>query len=470
MGVSLDKGSVSLPNQVPLFIHTQNLVSLVTRYHSFIVLMPGTQQIAQRLDWGETRPRLNEEWHSTISHDHQGRPFQSIWKGDDSAKPPRFSWQVYTTTSTNLNDDSIGIAALLGGIEFAEYEAAFAIYAPLPSTYACIAHQKLERQYAKNRSLLVDQSPHNAIKPECYGREPHLGGFIIIIDTAEWKTEGGGPLFASFDIRPAKLAIVEPCLNAEDAGIFEQIEMKITRQRQSNNLGLDLKTVWMDSGGYDWELCDAEVLEKLSASQEEKSLHYPLGNMLSLGDDFHVQSSDHNSELRQVQIASEAATETAANMTYSIYATIPDAQTSEFNLEDTARFFTAAIVSHLPTPAPTIFFQFFGSLPDIDSCISHHYSHTRRSPGYQLSGSKKRRYPLHGIDAAGAEYVEEPDYRTFLVVLDKMIGPLVEEGVLFVWDDLKPQPEDLLLQSNTEALAGRLPDMKTVAKRLAGLL
>lgn len=66
--------------------------------------------------------------------------------------------------------------------------------------------------------------------------------------------------------------------------------------------------------------------------------------------------------------------------------------------------------------------------------------------------------------------MEEPNYRTFLIMLDKVIGPLNEEGVLFVWDDLKPQPEDRLLRSNTEALAGRLPDLKTVAERLAGLL
>lgn len=433
--------------------------------------MPGTQQTAQRPDQGQTKPRPKKEWYSTISHDHQGRPFQSIWKGDDSAKPPRFSWQVYSTTATtNLNDDYIGIATFLGGLEIAEYEAAFAIYAPLPSTYACIAHQKLERQHRKNPSLLVDQSPDTAIKPECYGREHHLGGFIIVIDTSEWKTEGGGPLFASFDIRPAKLAVVEPGLNAEDAGIFEQIEMRLIRQRQPHNLGLNLKTVWMESGGYDWEVCDAEVLEKLPASPDPGSRHYPSGNMLLLEDDFLVQSSNHNSGLRQVQISYGAATETAANMTYSIYITIPNAQTSEFNLEETAQFFTAAIISYLPTPAPSISFQFFGSLPDIGSCISHHSSHIHRSPGYQFPGSNKRRYPLHGIDAAGAEYVEEPNYRTFLVVLDKENGPLDDEGVLFVWDDLKPQPEDLLLQLNTEALAGRLPDLRTVAERLAGLL
>lgn len=430
--------------------------------------MPGTQQTAQRLDCDETQPRPVKEWHSTISHDHQGRPVQSIWKGDDSAKPPRFSWQVYSTI-TNLNDDFIDITTFLGGLEIAEYEAVFDIYAPLPSTYACIAHQKLERQHRKNRSLLVNQSPDTAIKPECYGREHYLGGFIIVIDTPEWKTEGGGPLFASFDIRPAKLAVVEPGLNAEDAGIFEQVEMRLTRQRQPHNLGLDLKTVWIESGGYDWELCDAEVLEKLSASPEARLLPHASGNMLALEDNFLVQSSDHNSGLHQLQITSGAATNTAANMTYSIYIT-PTAQTSEFNLEETARFFTEAIVSHLPTPTPSISFQFFDPLPDIGSCISHHYSHTRHCPGYQHPGSKKRRYPLHGIDAAGAEYVEEPNYRTFLVVLDKVNGPLDEEGVLFVWDDLKPQPEDLLLQLNTEALAGRLPDLKTVAERLAGLL
>ena len=433
--------------------------------------MIGTQQIAQPIDRGETRPRPKQEWNSTVSHDHQGRPFKNVSKGHghDSAKQPPFSWQVYSTT-TNLDDNPVKIATFLAGLEIAEYGASFAIYAPLPSTYECIAHQKLERQYRKNRSPSVDQFSATARIPECYGRQLHLGAFIIVINTLEWKSEGRGPLFAPFDIRPVNLAVVEPGLNAEDAGIFEQIEMTLTRQRQPLNLGLELKTVWMQSGGYDWELCDAEALEQLSAPPRARSGHDSSGNLLLAEDDFVVQSSDHDSGLRQVQINSRAADETAANMTYSIYSTLPNSQTSEFSLEETARSFTAATVSHLPTPTPSISFFSFGPLLDIGSCVSHHHSHASRSTGYLYSESEKRRYPQHGIEAAGAAYVEEPDYRTFLVVLDKVGEANNEEGVLFVWEDLRPQPEDLLLQLNDEALVGRLPDLKTVAERLAGLL
>ena len=92
----------------------------------------------------------------------------------------------------------------------ADYEATSAFYAPLPSPHACIAHQKLELQHRQQRSLLVDQFPTVALIPESHGRELHLGGFIIVIDTHEWKSEGPGPLFASFDGRPATLAVVEP--------------------------------------------------------------------------------------------------------------------------------------------------------------------------------------------------------------------------------------------------------------------
>lgn len=429
--------------------------------------MPGTQQCAQPDDKGEKRPRPIPEWHSTISHDHQGRRSQSIWKGYDSAKRPRFSWQVYST-ATNLNDDYMGIATFLGGLEIAEYEATFDIYAPLPDTYACIAHQKLERQHRKDRSSLIDQSSADSIIPECYGSRLHLGGFIIVIDNPDWKSEDRGLLFASFDIRPADLTVVEPDLNAEDAGIFEQIELTLTRQRQPRNLDLELKAMWIQSGGYDWELCSAEALEKLSASPEVRSAHDYSSHTLLTEDNFFLQSSDHDPGLRQVQITYKAAEETATNMTYSIYTTSPNTQTSGLSLEETARSFTATIVSYLPHPKQSISFQFFGPLPDIGSCISHHHSHAPSiTTGYLDPLGAKRRFPQHGIGAAGAAYVGEPDYRTFLVVLDKAND---EEGVLFVWDDLRPQPEDLLLQLNDEALVGRLPGLKTVAERLAGLL
>ena len=68
-----------------------------------------------------------------------------------------------------------------------------------------------------------------------------------------------------------------------------------------------------------------------------------------------------------------------------------------------------------------------------------------------------------GIEAAGAAHVEERDYRKFLVVLDK-VDWAQNEGVLFVWDDLRPQPKDLLLQLSDEAFTERLPVLKTVSE------
>ena len=434
--------------------------------------MPRTRQVALPRDRGQTPPPCPKcEWHSTMSHDHQGRPFQSLWYGADSAKQPRFSWQVYSTT-TDLTDDPIDIATFLGGLRIFEYEATFDIYAPLHSTYACIEHQKMERQHRKNRNHLVEQPHAITTIPDCYGHSLELGGFIIVIDTTEWKSEGRGPLFASFDIRPASLAVVDHDLNAANAGIFEQIEMSLRRQRQPHNLGKDLFFLSVASGGDDWEEHDAEVLEKLSASPEARSVLYPSGNSLGLGEYFLVQSSQHDSGLHQVEITTETAEETATHMTYSIYTIFQIAQPSRYTLEETARSFTAAIVSHLPTPIPSVSFQFFGPLPDIGSCVSHHHSHTPHSTGYLYPGSEKRRYPEHGKGALGAAYVhvEEPEHRTFLVVLDKADWVHDEEGVLFVWDDLRPQPENLLWQINEEAMVGRLPGLKTVAERLAGLL
>ena len=391
-------------------------------------------------------------------HDHRGRPFQSAWYSK-GAERPQFSWQVYLTCS--IEENSMDVANFLGGLEIAEYEATFDIYAPLPSTYECIAHQKLERQHRKNNP--ADQ-PHAITIPECYGSDLHLGGFSIVIDTPGWKSEGYGPLFATFDIRPPNLAVVRPDLNSADTGTFEQIELNLRRQRQPHNLGLELRTVYLQSGGYDWELGNAEALKELSAPPEARSYHYSLENWIST-EDLAVQSSEYESGLRMVQVNTGPAKETA-NMTYSIYTIFP---TSESSLEETARSFTVAVLSQLPTPAPSVSFEFFGPSSDIGSCISHNHSRAPPSTGYLYPGSEKRRYPLHGIEAAGAVYVKEPDYRSFLVVLDKSDWAR-NEGVLFVWDDLRPQPDDLLLQLNDEAFAGRLPGLKTVAERLAGLL
>lgn len=263
---------------------------------------------------------------------------------------------------------------------------------------------------------------------------------------------------------------MDPGLDAEDAGIFEQIEMSLRRQRRPHNLGHDLFFLSVASGGYDWGACDAEALEKLSASPVPRSVVYPSGSSLGLEDNFAVQSFEHDAGLHQVLITTKTDEETATNMIYSIYTIFQNAQPSEHSLEETARSFTAAIVSHLPIPTPSLFFQFFGPLPDVGSCVSHHHSHTPHSTGYLHPGSEKRRYPHHGIEAAGAAFMEEPYYRTFLVVVDKADWAHDEEGILFVWDDRRPQPGDVLSQPDEEAMAGRLPGLKTVAERLAGVL
>ena len=108
-------------------------------------------------------------------------------------------------------------------------------------------------------------------------------------------------------------------------------------------------------------------------------------------------------------------------------------------------------------------------MPDINSCLSHHHVHTPHNTGYLHPGSEKRRYPHHGTEAAGAASTEAPDNRTFLVVVDKADWAHDEDDVLFVRDDRRPQPRDILLQPDEEMMAGRLPGLKTVAGRLAGV-
>ena len=107
----------------------------------------------------------------------------------------------------------------------------------------------MERQHRKNYNYLVEQPNAGTTIPECYSYSLELSGFIIIIDTPEWKPEGRGPLFASFDIRLANLAVVDLGLNSEDAGVFAQIEMSSRRHRRPHDLGHDLVFVWVASGG-----------------------------------------------------------------------------------------------------------------------------------------------------------------------------------------------------------------------------
>ena len=83
----------------------------------FLEIMSGTRQVNQPLDESVTLPRPKREWHSTVIHDHRGRPFQSIWKGDAS-KRPRISWHVYTTS--NIDEGSVDKAKFLGGLKISE--------------------------------------------------------------------------------------------------------------------------------------------------------------------------------------------------------------------------------------------------------------------------------------------------------------------------------------------------------------
>ena len=90
---------------------------------------------------------------------------------------------------------------------------------------------------------------------------------FVIVDTVGGDSERppkgrkiGGPIFAFFDIRPENLTGVDPGLNAEDSSIFEQIEIILRSQRQAQNLGHDLFSLWVASGGYDWKEFDAEAI------------------------------------------------------------------------------------------------------------------------------------------------------------------------------------------------------------------
>ncbi len=64
-------------------------------------------------------------------------------------------------------------------------------------------------------------------------------------------------------------------------------------------------------------------------------------------------------------------------------------------------------------------------------------------------------------------YIEEMEYRNFSVVIDK--ENWADEGVCFLWEGWKEQPEDLYRNREGDAM-GRGEGMEWLAGRLSGRL
>lgn len=368
-----------------------------------------------------------------------------------------------------MSDTPIDIADYLAGNELGEYSASFEIYSPQPTPLACIEHQHRERAHRKTyntHDLPDSHSNRPGLIPETYSYDLYLGGFLIIIDDRDWRKDFHGPLFARFDIRPQRLRIVEPGLNAEDAGVYEQIEICINRQEQPHQVPGSLKHIGMRE---DWEEFWDETRKKFAAPAPlrphtgETQLPSTTNNE-SLVED--LPTTDGVSSLR---VTSAQARE-KRDLVYDFYAIFQPSSPSDFSLESLARRFTTSLVAHLRIPSPSFAFTFYGLLPNICSAVAHHQfinTVTASEVGYLMPQRERRIYPHYGREAGGAVYIEEMEYRNFSVVIDK--ENWADEGVCFLWEGWKEQPEDLYRNREGDAM-GRGEGMEWLAGRLSGRL
>lgn len=158
------------------------------------------------------------------------------------------------------------------------------------------------------------------------------------------------------------------------------------------------------------------------------------------------------------------------DLIYEFYAIFQPSSPSEFSLESLARRFTTSLVVHLHKPSSSFAFTFYGLLPDICSAVAHHqliHTAVASEVGYHLAQQDRRIYPHYGIEAGGAVYIEEMEYKNFSVVIDK--EDWADEGVCFLWEGRKEQPENLFCKREGDTM-GRGKGMEWLARRLGGRL
>lgn len=89
---------------------------------------------------------------------------------------------------------------------------------------------------------------------DCSQEKTVIHGFIIVIDSVDWKEPGGaGVLFVQFDIRSSGRRVIERGQVDEEWGVFEQLEASTTRQDPSSGFTYHLKKIWNYCGGSGWK-------------------------------------------------------------------------------------------------------------------------------------------------------------------------------------------------------------------------
>lgn len=369
---------------------------------------------------------------ATAFTDHAGRPAFCHFHNTDDPAPPRYSFQVYSINGISVPDPFVGLASDCGGAWRLD------VYEPQPDIWACIEHQRLERQWRKWHSGFPGK-----IKKH-YTEEVAMAAYIVVIDRPDWYWQDNdddntyhGPLEVSFNPWDEQQKRLMVGTHPEEV-IHEQIELQVARMRTPSFPNYELKRYCVDS--YTWGdeyfesgESEAEAEPEIEIATEAESYSAPaplIGARITLsGLGVDLQTGGGDPEL--------------------VYVVYPQfATTTPVDLTRLAHRFAA----HLKSPSVRVVVA--PQLAGMRECVAYAaasnicvgYARSPRSP-------YGRRFP---------QYTTQPGmYRMwnplFLILLDRVEWER-EDGVCFLW-----------IGQRDKILLGRVTGgMGAVAARLGG--
>lgn len=265
---------------------------------------------------------------------------------------------------------------------------------------------------------------------ERYGEEAAMGGFIVVVDRAEWHWRDAGddgrrdgPLGVWFDTRQQHgRRIVSGGIDVTGM-VFEQLEIRVDRMATASHPNYELQRVWSRAGMGE---CRADT-DTPAQARAESPPSLTTARITASGGSTVLQTDD-DPEL--------------------IYTVCPIFATGD--LAGIARRFAAHLTSR------SVRLEVVPPLPGIGECVAY-AADADRQVGYRTTSG--RRFPEYGAAVGTMQMRQGPSaYRGFLVVLDSAEWER-EDGVCFVW-----------VREDRGILVGRVGGgMRGVAERLGGV-
>lgn len=433
--------------------------------------------------------------------DHAGREALCLWeKSEDepvTSKPPYWSFQLYTTSEQVHADLSQRWPQELF-MDFYPSNWRIDVYEPQPSIWACIEHQRKEREYRRTLGTTVtgDDKPPGIILKSYANREksPTLvaNAMILVIDNIDWVSQPGepdnlpGPLLVRFLDAEAR-EIDETTLKAfaddqyEEYTTKEQEEFEITRLPKADWPNRDLYE--LERGVYDAEEERKaeegndhddddipETIEHTPPQRKERAI-----GTLPISSDVQGEANTAsfirgggNEDVLMEYIPSHSD-ESGVDISYMICQTSAS-QTSE-SIEEISVRLLAQILAGLNiinTGVKRIELEITKPYKDLLDVLEHFSSiPIDRDIGYLNENTgKERQFPRHNFTADNLRaWKVGSSHKQFLIVLDKQDWE--NEGVLFVWNEAIEQQkirENLVVASRIHG------GLKFIVQRLAGIL